>query len=60
MAAAVADLAKAWQELGCKLVSPFMTMALLSLPVIPSLRLTNRGLVDVAKFDFVSLFKEDQ
>jgi len=37
-----------------------MTMALLSLPVIPSLRLTNRGLVDVAKFDFVSLFKEDQ
>ena len=60
VAAAVADLAKAWQELGCKLVSPFMTMALLSLPVIPSLRLTNRGLVDVAKFDFVSLFKEDQ
>ncbi|EEG78570.1 adenine deaminase [Dethiobacter alkaliphilus] len=52
----VAALAKAWQNLGCTLVSPFMTMALLSLPVIPDLRITNRGLVDVTKFDFVNLF----
>ncbi|HEX3010971.1 MAG TPA: adenine deaminase C-terminal domain-containing protein, partial [Syntrophomonadaceae bacterium] len=37
----VARLDEAWKELGCKLVSPFMTMALISLPVIPELRLTN-------------------
>ncbi|MCL4462351.1 MAG: adenine deaminase [Firmicutes bacterium] len=58
VAAAVSSLAKAWKILGCTLVSPFMTMALLSLPVIPDLRLTNRGLVDVAAFSFVSLFPE--
>jgi len=36
-------------------VSPFMTMALLSLPVLPELRLTNRGLVDTVQFRFVDL-----
>ena len=55
----VATLAKAWQQLGCTLLSPFMTMALLSLPVIPDLRLTNRGLVDVTTFSFVNLFVGD-
>lgn len=49
-AATLARLDEAWKELGCKLVSPFMTMALISLPVIPELRLTNRGLVDSLNF----------
>jgi adenine deaminase len=31
-----------------------MTLAFLALPVIPELKLTDRGLVDVHKFDFVS------
>ncbi|MGB9803094.1 adenine deaminase [Desulfofundulus sp.] len=51
----VAALERAWKELGCPLVSPFMTMALLSLPVIPELRVTNRGLVDTVNFRFVDL-----
>ena len=51
----VADLDRAWKELGCPLISPFMTMALLSLPVIPELRVTNRGLVDAVNFRFVEL-----
>lgn len=51
----VAKLHQAWKELGCRLVSPFMTMALLSLPVLPELRLTNRGLVDTVQFNFVDL-----
>jgi len=46
---------KAWEGLGCHIVSPFMTMSLLSLPVLPELRLTNRGLVDTKKFKFVDL-----
>ena len=48
-------LAQAWKALGCRLASPFMTMALLSLPVIPELRITNRGLVDVTEFRHVPL-----
>jgi len=46
----VQALAQAWQELGCDLVSPFMTMSILALPVIPELRITNRGLVDTVQF----------
>lgn len=55
----VESLARAWKELGCQLVSPFMTMALLSLPVLPELRLTNRGLVDTLAFKFVDLVAGD-
>ena len=50
VATMVAQLDEAWKELGCRLVSPFMTMALISLPVLPELRLTNRGLVDCVNF----------
>jgi adenine deaminase len=35
-----------------------MTMSFLALAVIPSLKLTDKGLVDVHKFDFVPLFGE--
>lgn len=52
---AVRALEKAWRTLGCPLVSPFMTMALLSLPVLPELRITNRGLVDTVRFSFVDV-----
>lgn len=55
VAAAVAEVDKAWKTLGCNLVSPFMTMALLALAVLPELRLTNRGLVDTVNFEFVDL-----
>ncbi len=52
----VEEIYEGWRTLGCRLESPFMTMALLSLPVIPKLRITNRGLVDVDKFQFTDLF----
>lgn len=54
VAANVARLDDAWKELGCHLVSPFMTMALISLPVLPELRLTNRGLVDCLNFKMLA------
>lgn len=48
----------AW-DLGCPAyINPFMQLSFLSLPVIPRLRLTDKGLVDVRRFDFVSLFDE--
>ena len=36
---------------------PFMTMSFLALPVIPALKLTDKGLVDVNQFEFVPLFE---
>ena len=50
MSAKVAALDKAWKAIGCNIVSPFMTMALIPLACLPELRLTNRGLVNCLSF----------
>jgi len=50
------DLVDVARDLGSDLHAPFMAMAFLALPVIPELKLTDRGLVDVNKFDFVSVY----
>lgn len=41
---------------GCGLHDPFMTLSFLALPVIPDLKITDLGLVDVKKFETISLF----
>ncbi len=51
----IEELSNAWVKLGCDIVSPFMTMALIPLACLPELRLTNRGLVDCTRFEFVQL-----
>ncbi len=43
-------------DLGCQLHDPFMTTSFLALEVIPSLKLTDQGLVDVEQFKRVSLW----
>lgn len=43
------------RSLGCSLDDPFMTMAFLSLLVIPSLKLGDKGLFDVGEFRFVDV-----
>jgi len=50
------ELARAAGELGCPLSDPFMQLSFLALPVIPELKLTDRGLVDVLAFRHVPLF----
>ncbi len=55
MSEKVGNLDKAWKKIGCDIVSPFMTMALIPLACLPELRLTNRGLVDCTKFEFADL-----
>ena len=45
-------------EMGCKLQAPFITMSFLALPVIPALKITDRGLVDVGKRKIVNVFVE--
>ncbi len=49
-------LAVTQNELGSHLHDPFMTMSFMALEVIPSLKLTDVGLVDVDKFEVVGLF----
>ncbi len=46
-------LDSAARGLGANLHAPFMALSFLALPVIPDLKLTDKGLVDVDKFDFV-------
>ena len=52
----VKQLNRAATDLGCRLRNPFMTLSFLALPVIPELKLTDKGLVDVEKFQIVPLF----
>jgi adenine deaminase len=41
---------------GCELHDPFMAMSFKALEVIPKLKLTDKGLVDVEQFELVELF----
>jgi adenine deaminase len=45
-------------RVGCTLHAPFMTMSFLALEVIPTLKLTDQGLVDVERFEIVSLWAD--
>ncbi len=46
------------KEFGSNLTAPFMTMAFMALLVIPELKIGDKGLFDVSKFSFTSLFVE--
>jgi adenine deaminase len=49
---------EAAERLGCIGSTPFLTMSFLALSVIPSLKITDHGLVDVDRFELVSLEAE--
>lgn len=55
VASKVEALEAAAQELGVRGDSPFMTLSFMALPVIPALKLTDKGLVDVVQFRPVPL-----
>ncbi|NIO22038.1 MAG: hypothetical protein GTN76_15235, partial [Candidatus Aenigmarchaeota archaeon] len=44
------------RAMGTELERPILTLGFLSLPVAPELKITDKGLVDVNKFELVSLF----
>jgi len=50
------ELASAAREMGCRLERPFMTLSFMALSVIPELKLTDKGLVNVDQFSIVPLF----
>jgi len=59
VAAGYESLQRAARDLGCQLAAPFMTLSFLSLPVIPELRLTDQGLVDVNQFALVHMWESE-
>ena len=59
VAAAYSRLKEAYHSLGGALPDPFMALSFLALPVIPALKLTDLGLVDVDRFQIVPLWGED-
>ena len=50
------NLNKFTESLGCTMKAPFMTLSFMALLVIPDLKIGDRGLFDVRKFEQVSLF----
>jgi adenine deaminase len=50
---------EAAERLGCRGATPFLTMSFLALSVIPSLKITDQGLVDVDRFELVPLEADD-
>lgn len=56
VAASYRRLIDAAHELGSTLKDPLMAMSFMALEVIPSLKLTDRGLIDVEQFQIVDLF----
>lgn len=51
----LAELREASGALGCELADPFLQLAFLSLPVIPTLKLTDHGLVDVERLEVIAV-----
>ena len=51
----IKELKGAYQACGITLDEPFIQMAFLALPVIPALKLTDKGLFDVTQFKYISL-----
>ena len=45
------------EQLGSTLISPFMSLSFMALLVIPALKLSDLGLFDGEKFEFVDLFE---
>jgi adenine deaminase len=60
VARATERILEAARALGSRLDDVFMVLSFLALPVIPSLRLTDRGLVDVEAFRIVPLFAGEE
>jgi adenine deaminase len=55
-----ATVLEGFRACGCRMDNPNMQLSLLALVVIPELRISDLGLVDVTKFDFVPVVESTQ
>jgi adenine deaminase len=51
--AGLVDLRAAARALGVTLEEPFLQLAFIALPVIPHLKITDQGMVDVDRFQII-------
>ncbi len=58
VAAKAARMVQAMAECGCTLNNAYMQLSLLALVVIPELRISDLGIVDVTKFEVIDLFTD--
>ncbi|HYA87655.1 MAG TPA: adenine deaminase [Nitrospirota bacterium] len=56
VAAQMKDIRRAARQMGVAIDEPFSALSFLALPVVPELKLTDKGLVDVKQFNLVELF----
>ena len=59
VASKAANVLAGFKQCGCNLNNPNMQLSLLALVVIPELRITDLGLVDVTRFDFIPVTEPD-
>ncbi|MCX7646915.1 MAG: adenine deaminase [Rhodobacteraceae bacterium] len=59
VAAAASRMVAAMAEVGCRLNNAYMQHSLLALVVIPELRISDLGLVDVTRFEITDLFEDE-
>jgi len=55
VASKVKGLQEAWVKVAREMISPFMTLSLLSLSVLPELRITDKGVIDTVNFRRIPL-----
>lgn len=60
VAAELGRLHQAAKNLGVKLRAPFASLSFLSLPVVPELKITDKGLVDVKQMELVNLIVDQK
>ncbi|MHC1784272.1 MAG: adenine deaminase [Anaerolineaceae bacterium] len=53
-----ASVLQGFKDSGCQINNPNMTLSLLALAVIPALRITDKGLLDVENFQFIPLLEK--
>ncbi len=53
----VRELANAWSMIGKKMISPFMTLSLIALSVLPEIRITDKGVIDTISFKKIPLIE---
>jgi adenine deaminase len=60
IASEVASVLEGFRKCGCRLNNPNMQLSLLALVVIPELRISNLGLVDTSRFNFIPLLEANE
>ena len=58
VAEGAASVLEGFRTCGCTLNNPNMQLSLLALVVIPELRISDKGLVDVTKYELVPVVEE--